>query len=131
MRHSIRGAMMRGPPGELSAGSGIDVHISDSDEQQQADIMFEIWKSWIDAAEFGFEAQRVIAMRLMKIAAGGPAGLAECRQMVEEKFAAAVAAQSAGAIALVRGKSFEAATGLALVPVRRSVRANHRRLSRG
>jgi hypothetical protein len=93
--------------------------------------MFEIWKSWIDAAEFGLEAQRVIAMRLMKIAAGGPAGLAEYRQMVTEKFTAAAAAQSAGAIALARGSSFEAATGLALVPVRRSVRANHRRLSRG
>jgi hypothetical protein len=99
--------------------------------RQQADLMFEIWKSWIDAAEFGFEAQRVVAMRLMKIAAGGPAGLAECTQMVTEKFTAAAAAHSAGAIALARGSSFEAATGLALVPVRRSVRANHRRLSRG
>jgi hypothetical protein len=92
--------------------------------------MFEFWKSWMDAAEFGLEAQRVIAMRLMKIAAGGPAGAAECARMVTEKFAAAAAAQSAGAIALARGNSFETAAELALVPLRRSVRANHRRLSR-
>jgi hypothetical protein len=92
--------------------------------------MFEFWKSWMNAAEFGLEAQRVIAMRLMKIAAGGPAGAAECARMVTEKFAAAAAAHSAGAIALARGNSFETATELALVPLRRSVRANHRRLSR-
>jgi hypothetical protein len=93
--------------------------------------MFGIWKSWVDAAEFGFEAQSVIALRLMKIAAGGPSGAAEYARMVSEKFVAAAAAHSAGAIALASGKSFEAATTLALAPVRSHVRANHRRLSRG
>jgi hypothetical protein len=91
--------------------------------------MFEFWKSWMDAAEFGLEAQSVIGMRLIKIASGGPAGTAEWAGMMTEKFVAAVAAQSAGAIALASGKSMEAAAELALAPVRRRVRANHRRLS--
>jgi hypothetical protein len=35
-------------------------------------------KSWFDVAQFGLEAQSVIAMRAMKIAAGGQDGAAEC-----------------------------------------------------
>jgi hypothetical protein len=62
-------------------------------------------------------------MRLMKIAHGGQGGAAECTRMVLEKFDAAVAAHTAGA-----RSSAEAATKLALVPVRRRVRANHLRL---
>jgi hypothetical protein len=41
-----------------------------------------------------------------------------------------MAAQTAGALALVKGKSVEAATELAMVPVRRRVRANRLRLIR-
>jgi hypothetical protein len=69
-------------------------------------------------------------MRLMKIAFGGPAGAAEWTRMVTEKFVAVAAGQSAGAIALASGKSMDAAAELALAPVRRRVRANHRRLLR-
>jgi hypothetical protein len=74
------------------------------------------WKSWIDAAQFCFEAQSVIAMRLMKIATGGQDG---------------EAAHTAGALALVEGKGVEAATKLAMAPIKRRVRANHLRLLRG
>jgi hypothetical protein len=91
--------------------------------------VFEFWKSWMDAAEFGLDTQRVIAMRLIKITFGGPAGAAEWVGMVAEKFVAAAAAQSAGIIALASGKDIEAAAELALAPVKRRVRANHRRLS--
>ena len=93
--------------------------------------MFGFWTDWIDAAALGFEAQGVIAMRLMRIAAGGAAADAECRLMVAEKFAAVAAAQDAASAALFSGKSLQAATALALVPMRRRVRANHRRLSEG
>jgi hypothetical protein len=91
--------------------------------------MFEFWKSWMDAAEFGLEAQSVIGMRLIKIASGGPTGAAEWAGMMTEKFVAAAAAQNAGAIALASGKSMEAAAELALEPVRRGLRANHHRIS--
>ena len=40
-------------------------------------------KAWMDAAKFNFEVQSVVAMRLMKIAAGGQRIL-ECRRMVLE-----------------------------------------------
>jgi len=93
--------------------------------------MFEFWSNWIDAAALGFEAQDVIAMRLMKIAAGGPAADAECRMMVAEKFAAVAAAHDAASGALASGKSLQVAAALALAPMRRRVRANHRRLSEG
>jgi len=89
------------------------------------------WKSWIDAAQFCFEAQSVIAMRLMKIGSGGQDGAAECTRMVLEKIDAGAAAQTAGALALVDGKSVEAATKLAMAPIKRRVRANHLRLLRG
>ena len=86
------------------------------------------WKSWIDAVQFSFEAQSVITMRLMKIATGGQDGAAECTRMVLEKIDAVTAAHTAGALALAGGKSIEAATKLAMAPVKRRVRANHLRL---
>jgi hypothetical protein len=93
--------------------------------------MLGFWNDWIDAAALGLEAQGVIAMRLMKIAAGGPAADAECALMVTEKLAAITAGQGAAAAALVSGRGFQAATALAMAPIRQRVHANHRRLSQG
>jgi len=93
--------------------------------------MFNDWNDWIAVgAVLALEAQGVIAMRLMKIAEGGPQADAECERMVTEKFAAASASLAAAANALASGKSFEAAAKLALGPIQQRVRANHRRLSR-
>ncbi len=93
--------------------------------------MFGLWKDWCDVAALGLEAQSVIAMRLVKIAGGGPAAAAECRRMVEEKFIAVAAAQAAALNALAGGQSVDAASRLALAPIKRRVHANHERLSRG
>jgi len=93
--------------------------------------MLELWSDWIDAATMAVESQSVIAMRLLKIAAGGAAADAECEMMVAEKFAAAAAAHSAATTALFSGKSLPEAAARALAPVRLRVRANHERLSRG
>ena len=68
----------------------------------------------------------MIAMRLAKIAAGGPDAEAECLLMVKEKFAAAQAVATA---ALVSGESVESAARLALAPIQCRVHANHCRLS--
>jgi hypothetical protein len=92
--------------------------------------MMASWKAWSDAWGLGLDAQRVIALRLARISCGGATAEAECRRMVSEKIAAATAAQAAAAAALARGKGVEAATTAALAPVKRAVRANHRRLSR-
>jgi hypothetical protein len=97
---------------------------------RQAEMMW-FAKSWIEAAQFSFDVQAVIAMRLMKIAAGGRGSGTECTRMVMEKFETLIAAQTAGALALAKGKSLEAATDLAMVPFKRSVRANRLRLIHG
>jgi hypothetical protein len=87
-------------------------------------------KLWTDVWRLGLDAQSVVAMRLGRIALGGAGAEAECRRMVSEKIAAAAAAQTAAATALVRGRGLENAATVALVPVKRAVRANRRRLSR-
>jgi hypothetical protein len=87
-------------------------------------------KLWTDAWQLGLDAQRVIAMRLARISGGGAAADAECRRMVLEKIVAVAAGQAAAAAALAAGKGIETATLVALAPVKRAVRANHRRLSR-
>jgi hypothetical protein len=70
----------------------------------------------------GFDAQRVVALRLARIAAGGAAADAECRRMVSEKVAAYAAAQAAAAAALVTGKGLQTAATAALAPVKRAPR---------
>src|SRR5215831_3059370 len=92
--------------------------------------MHAAWKLWTDMLHLGIDAQRVIAMRLARISAGGRAADAERRRMVSEKIAAGAAAQAAAAKALASGKGIGIAAAVALAPVKRAVRANHRRLSR-
>src|SRR5215468_2748319 len=91
--------------------------------------MFDHWKLWLDLLNLGYEAQRVIAMRLERIAAGGRSADAECRRMVSEKFEAAAAARAATIAALATGKGIGGAAGQAVAIIQKSVRSNHRRLS--
>jgi hypothetical protein len=92
--------------------------------------MYASWKLWADAWQLGFDAQRVIALRLARVSRGGAGAAVECRRMVSEKIAAATAAHAAAAMALAAGKGIETATAVAVAPVKRAVRANHRRLLR-
>ncbi len=88
-------------------------------------------KAWMDALKFNLEVQSVIAMRLMKIATGGAAGAAESTKMIHEKAEASVASLTAGALALAKGRNVKAATKAVMEPVKKRVRANRKRLSRG
>jgi hypothetical protein len=81
-----------------------------------------MFKFWYDATMLAFETQHVIALRMMKLAAGGRHGRAEANRMVTEKVAASMAA----AATLMSG----GAPGAVVTQVRRRVRANSRRLSR-
>ena len=92
--------------------------------------MTSAWTLWREGWQLGLDAQRVIAMRLLRISAGGAVADAECRRMVSEKLVAALAAQTAAFTALSSGKGVSTATARALAPVKQTVRANHRRLSR-
>lgn len=84
--------------------------------------------AWMEAARFGADSQSVIAMRLMKIASGGPQASKEATRMVAEKVAAFNEAQGALMGALISGSSLDTAAAKAYAPYRRAVRANRRRL---
>jgi alkylation response protein AidB-like acyl-CoA dehydrogenase len=88
---------------------------------------------WIDvtfgALTLGLEASTVIAMRSMKLAAGGADAQAEALKMVSEKIDAGLALQAmavTGGLGLT-GHSVAAKT---LSHYRRKVRANRRRLTK-
>ena len=84
--------------------------------------MRQWWKLSTDLALAGFEAQCVIALRLMKLATGGPAAGREARRMVTEKMAASTEA----AATLATGGSPQKV----LRRSRTIMRANKKRLSR-
>jgi hypothetical protein len=54
--------------------------------------------------QLGFDAQRVIALRMTRLAAGGAAGQNESYRMVAEKIAAVREAQTVAAIAIAAGQ---------------------------
>jgi hypothetical protein len=84
--------------------------------------MFTQWmKLSSDVMMANFEAQRVIGLRLVKLAQGGAAAEDESHRMVSEKLAAAAEAATALAI----GKSPHAIVRR----YRTIIRANKRRLS--
>ena len=82
-----------------------------------------MFKFWYGAAMLSLESQRVIGLRMMKCAMGGPQAQDEVNRMVAEKFTESMAA----AATLMSGGSGHAV----LAQVRRKVRSNSRRLSRG
>jgi hypothetical protein len=90
--------------------------------------LFNIMNAWFEAARFASDSQNVMAMRMMKIANGGPQATTEASQMISEKVAAFSEAQGALFAALITGKSFQSAANKAYAPYRRAVRANRRRL---
>jgi hypothetical protein len=82
------------------------------------------------AWSLGIEASTVIALRTMKMAAGGPAAEQEAQRMISEKIEAGLDLQTK---ALTGGLGFtpESAANRTLAHYRRKVRANRRRLIKG
>ncbi len=83
-------------------------------------------KLWIDTSFIMADAAMVIALRSMKMLAGGPAATREAERMVGEKVEAGF--EFAGAIASGRVRSPEAAARKALSVSKRRIRANRKRL---
>jgi hypothetical protein len=79
-------------------------------------------KSWIKLAQLSVEAQQVIWLRTMKLAAGGPKADREAKLMVQEKIDIA----QKEALKLMMGGSQDAMVG----NYRRKVKANRKRLSK-
>jgi hypothetical protein len=78
----------------------------------------------------GVEAQSVIALRMMRFAAGGVTAQSEARRMIADKVAAGIEAQAAAAASLASGQRDTVVASKVLRVVKRRVLANKRRLSR-
>ena len=78
------------------------------------------WTTGLNMALLGFEAQGVIAQRMVRLALGGPAAGLEAQRMVTEKFYAA------GETALLVASG--ASNDRVIRNYRRKVQANARRL---
>ena len=89
------------------------------------------WLAWqkftIESWALWFEANSVVGMRLLRLAQGGPQAGFEAERMVTEKFTAfGEAAMRYASLSPFQGSSKAARS--ALVPIRRQVKANRRRL---
>lgn len=87
-------------------------------------------RAGLSAWSLGIEASSVIALRTLKIAAGGAAANAEAHQMVSEKIESGLALH---ALAMTGGLGLtpQSAANKTLAHYRRKVRANRRRLTKG
>jgi hypothetical protein len=90
--------------------------------------LFDVLNGWLEMARFGADVHRVMTLRMVRMASGGPGAASEARRMVSEKVAAFGEAQMAIATALAGGGSLDTAAARAYAPYRRRVRANRRRL---
>ena len=88
------------------------------------------WTYSLNLARLGMEAQQVIALRMLRLAAGGALAQREAERMIAEKSAALMAAQIAAAAALIGGRGPRAAALHGLRPYKRAVSRNRQRLSR-
>ncbi len=89
--------------------------------------MRKVRGSMLQGAWLAMEAQQVIALRLMKLAMGGPAAKQEAHRMMAEKLDAATEAAGIMAAAAMRGAQ-DGGTNAVVQMLRRRVRANRKRL---
>jgi len=93
--------------------------------------MFNPWFSLtVKTIQLGLEAQSVIALRMMRFAAGGAAAPAEARRMIADKIAAGFEAQAVAASGVAFGRKDTVVAGKVLRVLKKRVHANKRRLSR-
>jgi hypothetical protein len=94
----------------------------------------QAWNAWctlsLQTARLGWEAQNVIALRLMRMAAQPARSQTEARLMVTEKVAALGEAQAAAATAVIKGGKSHRVAKKVLGIYKKRVRANRRRLTR-
>jgi hypothetical protein len=86
------------------------------------------WMSFFEAARLGVEAQGVIALRLIRLAAGGALASREANRMVVEKAMAMLDAQLAVTVALGSGRGSRSAARQVFGTYKRAVRRNLQRL---
>lgn len=82
-----------------------------------------------NAFQLGLEAQSVVALRMMKVATGDAAAMAESQRMVSEKLEAAMIANTHLMMGVMTGTTLGGARK-AQAHYRKAVRANRRRLAK-
>ena len=94
----------------------------------------QVWNEWcelsLQTARLGWEAQSVIALRLMRLAAQGSGSHTETCRMGAEKVAALVEAQAAATAVTIKGGNSHRVAKKVLGVYKKRVRANRRRLTR-
>jgi hypothetical protein len=94
----------------------------------------QMWNSWFalssQAALLGFEAQSVVALRMMRLAAGGARSRSEAQRMVTEKMAALTEAQAAAVAGAITGGDSQQTAKKIMNVYQKRVRRNRRRLTR-
>jgi hypothetical protein len=93
--------------------------------------MFNPWFSLaFKTIQLGFEAQNVIALRMVRLARGGAVAQTEARRMIVDKIAAGVEAQAVAASSVASGRRDTVVANKVLRVLKKRVHANKRRLSR-
>ena len=92
------------------------------------------WNTWFalssQAVLLGFEAQRVMALRFMRFAAGGALAQTEAGRMITEKVQALGEAQAAATVATIKGRNSRHVATKVLGVYKKRVRGNRRRLTK-
>jgi hypothetical protein len=88
------------------------------------------WPAYFQLAQTVWDANIVVAMRLMRLTSGGALAQREAQKMVIEKGLTFAEAQVAAAAKIMTGAGITGATKSASGIYRRKVRSNRRRLVR-
>src|SRR5262249_55478060 len=92
--------------------------------------MLNLWHAYIRATQVGWDANVVVAMRLMRLAVGGALAQREAQRMAAEKVTAIAEAQAAAISKMITGGGVAAATKSASAVYHRKGGANRRPLYR-
>jgi hypothetical protein len=92
--------------------------------------VLNLWQAYIRLVQTAWDANAVVAMRMMRLASGGALAQRETQRMVAEKGIAIAQAQAAAAAKMISGGGIAAMSKSASNVYRRKVRANRRRLAR-
>lgn len=89
----------------------------------------EIWQACAGLGMLAFEAQAVIAMRVLGMSGAWPVGKSENRKMLSEKPPAFAKAATAAARKAVSGARADQVLTAAVKPLTQTARANRKRLA--
>jgi hypothetical protein len=113
--------------GDLRTPSTLD-QIQIGALQRLRRTLINFWYANLRLAQTAWDANFVVAMRLMRLASGGALAQREAQRMIAEKAVAFGEAQVAAAAKLITGAGMPTAAKSASDVYRRKVGANRRRL---